>query len=201
MNDRNSFGTNKITIVDRFGVWLSQLSLKSELGVPEGKKILDVGSGFHASNLSMFQSHKNTLIALDFHVNHQISERAEYKVYEGNIETHPELVLENDLDVILMINVLEHFRDDEKMVNWAFGKLAHGGRLVINVPTWLGKEFLEFSAFRLGLSPAEEMNDHKMYYGKSNLWPQLVRAGFIPAKIKVKYKKFGLNLFAIATKG
>jgi SAM-dependent methyltransferase len=201
MNSRNSFGTNKITIVDRFGVWLSQLSLKSELGVPEGKTILDVGSGFHASNLSMFQGHRNKLIALDFHVSPQIFEKAEYRVYEGNIETHPELVLEDDLDVILMINVLEHFRDDEKMIKWAFAKLAHGGKLVINVPTWLGKEFLEFSAFRLGMSPAEEMDDHKMYYKKFILWPQLVRAGFMPSKIKVKYKKFGLNLFAIATKG
>jgi hypothetical protein len=58
MKDRNSFGTNKRTIVDRLGVWLSQLSLKSELGVPEWKKILDVGSGTHVSNLTFFQTHE-----------------------------------------------------------------------------------------------------------------------------------------------
>jgi hypothetical protein len=68
------------------------------------------------------------------------------------------------------------------------------------VPTWLGKRFLEFSAFRLGLSPKVEMDDHKMYYGERDLWPILVRAGFKPSQIQLGYHKFGLNLFAAARK-
>ena len=35
------------------------------------------------------------------------------------------------------------------------------------------------SAFRLGLSPADEMNDHKRYYDPRDLWPMLV-AGRVP---------------------
>ena len=35
---------------------------------------------------------------------------------------------------------------------------------LVNVPSWRGKKYLELSAFRLGLSPASEMDDHKMYY-------------------------------------
>ena len=42
-----------------------------------------------------------------------------------------------------------------------------------------------------------EMDDHKMYYAKRDLWPLLVRAGFKPSRIKLQYHKFGLNLFAI----
>jgi hypothetical protein len=43
-----------------------------------------------------------------------------------------------------------------------------------------------------------EMDDHKMYYDKRDLWPLLVRAGFKPSQIKLHYRKFGLNLFAVA---
>ena len=70
--------------------------------------------------------------------------------------------------------------------------------LLANVPTWWGKAFLELSAFRLGTSPPEEMDDHKMYYDKRDLWPLLVRAGFRPSRIRLRYHKFGLNLFAVA---
>ena len=68
----------------------------------------------------------------------------------------------------------------------------------LNVPTWRGKYFLELSAFRFGLSPKVEMNDHKMYYNQRDLWPLLVRAGFRPSEIRLRYHKFGLNLFAAA---
>ena len=51
------------------------------------------------------------------------------------------------------------------------------------------------SAFRLGTSPALEMDDHKMYYDARDLWPLLVRAGFKPSGIQLSYHKFGLNLF------
>jgi hypothetical protein len=72
--------------------------------------------------------------------------------------------------------------------------------LLINVPTWRGKTLLELSAFRLGLSPKTEMDDHKMYYDKRDLWPLLVKAGFLPSRLQLRYHKFGLNLFATACK-
>ena len=77
--------------------------------------------------------------------------------------------------------------------------LRRGGVLLVNVPTWTGKAFLELSAFRLGLSPACEMDDHRMYYGRRDLWPLLVRAGFRPSQIRMGYHKLGFNLFARAT--
>ena len=63
--------------------------------------------------------------------------------------------------------------------------LRPGGVCLVNVPSWRGKWFLELSAFRLGLSPADEMNDHKTYYDPRDLWPMLVRAGFRPQDIQV----------------
>ena len=44
------------------------------------------------------------------------------------------------------------------------------------------------------------MNDHKMYYCKRDLWPMLVRCGFLPEDIKMSYYKFGLNLLGLCKK-
>jgi SAM-dependent methyltransferase len=101
-------------------------------------------------------------------------------------------------DVVFAISVLEHLAEPEGALRECHRVLASDGVLVLNVPTWRGKRFLELSAFRLGLSPAVEMDDHKMYYDKRDLWPLLVRAGFRPSQIKLRYHKFGLNLFAVA---
>jgi hypothetical protein len=72
-----------------------------------------------------------------------------------------------------------------------------GGVLLVNVPTGLAKRFLEFCAFRLGLSSPEEMDDHKMYYESKDLWPLLRRAGFLPHNIRCFRHKGGLNTFAV----
>jgi predicted SAM-dependent methyltransferase len=78
-----------------------------------------------------------------------------------------------------------------------FHRIARtGGSCLLNVPSWRGKWFLEFSAFRLGLSPPEEMDDHKTYYDVRDLWPLLVQAGFVPHNIRCFRHKFGLNTFA-----
>jgi hypothetical protein len=99
-----------------------------------------------------------------------------------------------------LISVLEHLRAPGAVLGSVFQLLRPGGVLLVNVPTWRGKALLEFSAFRLGLSPRIEMDDHKMYYDKRDLWPLLVRAGFRPSQIALRYHKFGLNLFASATR-
>ena len=98
----------------------------------------------------------------------------------------------------MIISVLEHLVNPRAAIQSAHRLLKPSGLLLINVPTWRGKRFLEFSAFRLGLSPKVEMDDHKMYYDKRDLWPFLVRSGFKPSQIRLRYHKFGLNLFAVA---
>jgi len=57
------------------------------------------------------------------------------------------------------------------------------------------------SAFRLNLSPPAEMDDHKNYYDPNDLWPMLVRAGFLPSNITCRRFKFGLGTFAACRVG
>jgi len=102
-----------------------------------------------------------------------------------------------DLDVVLIVSVLEHVWEPLEVMREIRRALRPGGVCLVNVPSWRGKRYLELSAFRLGLSPAAEMNDHKMYYDVRDLWPLLVKAGFRPQDVDCFAHKLGLNTFAV----
>jgi SAM-dependent methyltransferase len=104
---------------------------------------------------------------------------------------------EASLDVVLCLSVLEHLWQPQSALDHFHRILAPGGVAILNVPSWLGKPFLELAAFRLRVSPAEEMDDHKAYYDPRDLWPMLVRAGFSPSLIRCHRHKFGLNTSAV----
>jgi SAM-dependent methyltransferase len=105
-------------------------------------------------------------------------------------------VAEGSVDAIICNNVIEHLDEPERTLRELHRITAPGGVCVINVPSWRGKFFLEFAAFRLGVAPEEEMNDHKTYYDPKDLWPALVRAGFRPSDVSVRKHKGGLNTIA-----
>ena len=123
-----------------------------------------------------------------------------FTFYQGTIEEILPKLESETLDVVMLISVLEHLVEPQFAVQSAWRLLRPSGLFLVNVPTWVGKRFLELSAFRLGFSPKVEIDDHKMYYGKRDLWPMLVRSGFKPSQIQLRYHKFGLNLFAAAKK-
>ncbi len=93
--------------------------------------------------------------------------------------------------------MLEHVNEPARLLGEVRRLLAPGGTALVNVPSWRGKRYLELSAFRLGLSPAEEMDDHKTYYDVRDLWPMLVAAGWRPRNIRCFSHKLGLNTFAV----
>jgi SAM-dependent methyltransferase len=135
---------------------------------------------------------------VDFQLDPELARLPKLTLHEGTIEETLPRLSSQTFDAVLLISVLEHLQDPLLVIKAVRDLLKLSGVLLINVPTWRGKTFLEFSAFRLGLSPKVEMDDHKMYYDKRDLWPLLVRAGFKPSLIKLRYHKFGLNLFAVA---
>jgi len=195
-----SYGQRGLSLVDRFGVWLSQRALRRHLPGRSDLEVLELGCGYHATQLIALEPLLRRGIGVDFKVAPELKGRARYTFFEGAIE-EALLQLEGEqVDVVMLISVLEHLREPQFALESAWRMLKPSGVLLINVPTWLGKAFLELSAFRLRLSPKVEMDDHKMYYDKRDLWPLLVRAGFKPSQIHLHYHKFGLNLFAAATK-
>lgn len=188
------------TWVDRFGIWLSQRAIRRWLPARNDLVVLELGCGYRATQLVALGDRIARAVAVDFSIAPEVRQRANFTCYEGPIEDTLPKLDRGAFDVVLLISVLEHLRAAPAALESAHALLKPGGVLLINVPTWRGKFFLELSAFRLGLSPKVEMDDHKMYYDKRDLWPLLVRAGFLPSRLRLRYHKFGLNLFATATK-
>ena len=191
-----SFGQDRsLTPVDRFGIWLSGAAVRRHADL-RGKRIGDFGCGYQASFVRGVLDQVSGAVIVDLALADDLARHPKVRAIEGPL---PDTLAELDsasLDVVLCLSVLEHVDEPQRLLDEVHRLLAPGGVALINVPSWRGKRFLEFSAFRLGLSPAEEMDDHKVYYDPSDLWPLLVRAGFLPHNIHCRRHKFGLNTFA-----
>lgn len=200
MSDRayEAYGQGDLSFVDRLGVGLSQRAIARELADRTNLEVLELGCGFRAAQLVALDPRLKRGVGVDFQIAPGLANLEKFTFFQGTIEEVLPKLADERFDAVMMISVLEHLRDPCSVIEAVYHLLKPSGAVLINVPTWRGKGFLEFSAFRLGLSPKVEMDDHKMYYDKRDLWPLLVRAGFKPSFIKLRYHKFGLNLFAVA---
>ena len=197
---RDSYGQHGVTWIDRFGVWLSQRAIRKYLPAPQGLDMLDLGCGYRATLLRSFTGEQKRLLGVDFQIAPEIKADPRLTFVEAAVEYAMPTFATATFDVVLLMSVLEHVWEPAEVLKQCHRVLRPRGVLLVNVPTWWGKFFLEFSAFTLGASPKLEMDDHKMYYDKRDLWPLLVAAGFKPSQIILRYHKFGLNLFARAQK-
>lgn len=193
-----SYGQSGLTPVDRLGVALSRRAVLRAVGGRARFEALDLGCGYDASLLRALGPRLSRGVGVDLRVSDPARGVPGLAFVEDTVERALPGFADRSFDVVLMISVLEHLWEPSDVLREARRVIRPGGVLIVNVPTWLGKAFLEFSAFRLGTSPAAEMDDHKAYYDRRDLWPLLVRAGFRPRAVRLRYHKFGLNLFATA---
>jgi SAM-dependent methyltransferase len=195
---QRAYGQNyQASVVDRFGVWLSARQIRRFTGSLDGKSLGDFGCGYHAKFARSILPELSELVLVDFALNPEFRDLPKVTAMEGVLPGALSRVKSASLDVVLCISVLEHLWDPLTMLQECRRIARPGGLCVFNVPAWRGKRFLEYSAFRLGLSPKDEMDDHKMYYDVKDFWPLLVRARFRPSEIRCFSHKFGLNTFAV----
>jgi SAM-dependent methyltransferase len=193
----HAFGQRSaLSPVDRFGVWLSGRRIRRETGSLRGKRVVDVGCGFNAAFARTIVDEVEALMLVDVALSDDLKSQRGVTALEGVLPDTLQRIADDSLDVVLCMSVLEHLWKPEVALQEFRRILRPGGICLVNVPNWRGKWFLEFSAFRLGLSPVEEMDDHKQYYDPADLWPLLVQAGFLPHNIRCHRHKFGLNTFA-----
>ena len=189
--------TRKPSLVDKIGVYLSNRDIIGHVKKHKPKRVADLGCGYNATLLQKLRPYCESLLGVDLATNKKIEG---IELLERRIEEDLPFLGDESVDFVIINSVLEHLQFPEQVLAEVYRSLTAGGWVFVNVPNWRGKTFLEFSAFRLGLSPADEMNDHKMYYDKRDLWPLLVRAGFRPQDIKLGTHKLGLNTKAYARK-
>lgn len=192
-----SFGEEyRLSPVDRFGIWLSSRQIHRNVSF-SGKRVADLGCGFHATFARTILARAAHLTLVDVSLAADLKRHAKITAIEGGLPESMAQIPNESVDVILCVSVLEHLWEPLRALIEFRRLLAPGGTCLLNVPSWRGKSFLEFSAFRLGLSPTAEMDDHKMYYDVRDLWPLLVQAGFRPSRVRCFAHKFGLNTFAV----
>jgi SAM-dependent methyltransferase len=190
----------RLSAVDRFGVWLSARRIRRHVPSWRGLRMADVGCGYHATFARGVLDQVEHAVLLDVALDHDLKRHPHVDVLEGPVPDTLTQLEGGSMDVVLCVSVLEHLWDPQRALAEMRRLLRPGGLCLVNVPSWRGKWFLELSAFRLGLSPADEMDDHKAYYDQRELWPLLVRAGFRPRNIRLSRHKFGLNTFAACRK-
>lgn len=198
---RSSFGQDAgLTPVDRAGIWLSDRRIRRIAGGFDGKRVADIGCGYHATFAARIQPVASTVTVLDVALDPKLGDLPNVRCVVGSLPDALGDLESESVDLLVCNSVLEHLWDPLRNLREFWRILVPGGVCFVNVPSWMGKRFLEFSAFRLGLSPAAEMNDHKTYYDPRDLWPLLVRAGFFPRDISCHRHKFGLNTYAVCRK-
>jgi SAM-dependent methyltransferase len=187
---------DKGTLVDKFGVWLSGWQIRRHVPSFAGKRIGDFGCGYQAAFARTVLGEVAGAVLVDVALADDLKADPRVQAIEGRLPEALAALPSGSLDVVMIVSVLEHVIEPRRLLAEARRLLAPGGVLLVNVPSWRGKRYLELSAFRLGLSPAAEMDDHKMYYDVKDLWPLLVTAGFRPSRITCFSHKLGLNTFA-----
>ena len=87
MSDRaqESYGQEKLTFVDRLGVWLSQRAITRELPEKPDLEVLELGCGFRATQLLALASRLRRGVGVDFRIAPELSGRNKFTFYEGTI--------------------------------------------------------------------------------------------------------------------
>jgi SAM-dependent methyltransferase len=193
-----SFGQgHALTPVDRFGVWLSARQVRRWVPSFRGRRVADLGCGYQALFTRSILDEVDHAVLVDVSLAPDLKAHPKVTAIEGGMPAALAAIPERSLDVVLIVSVLEHLTQPLEALREIRRILAPGGTCLVNVPSWRGKPYLELAAFRLGVAPAREMDDHKMYYDVRDLWPLLVNAGFLPSQIRCFAYKFGLNTFAV----
>ena len=188
----------ELTFLDRLGVWLGARHTRRRAGSLEGRAIGDFGCGYEARFTRAQLAHVRHAVLADVALAADLKTNEKVTAIEGPLPGAITTLPGSELDLIMCISMLEHLWEPERMLHECRRLLAPGGRLLVSVPTWLDKRLLEFVAFRMHINQYE-IDDHKRYYTRRDLWTMLRGAGFLPSQIHCRRYKFGLAIFGIAT--
>ena len=185
------------TVPDRFGHWLSEREIHRAVPSFRGKRVGDFGCGYNAEFVRAHLGEVSHAVFVDIALADDLKRAPNVTAIEGTLPEALVGIESASLDVILCNNILEHLADPGKALEQFRRIIKPGGVCFFSVPSWRGKFFLELAAFRLHVTSEVEIDEHKNYFEKPDLWRLLVRAGWKPSEISCKKHKFGLNTLAV----
>jgi 2-polyprenyl-3-methyl-5-hydroxy-6-metoxy-1,4-benzoquinol methylase len=188
-----------LTLLDRAGFWLNTRQIRRRVGGLEGKRVADFGCGFEARFARSILDEVAHLTLVDLSLAEDLKRHPKVTAIEGSLPEVLERLDPKSLDVVVCNNVLEHLWEPAVALKHVRRVLSPSGTAYVNVPSWQGKVFLELAAFRLGLTSPVEIDDHKAYYSRQELWRLVVASGFKPSRVECHTHKLGLNTFAVCT--
>ena len=192
---------NRITTMDKIGIYMSVRKFKKYIRNVKSKSVIDIGCGYEAHLSQYLFNNAKHLILTDIEVNQNnmnICKRTQ--IIRGFLPKTLNQLSDSSIDIAILNNVLEHLFERTELLTEIHRILSRNGILLVNVPNWNGKRILELLAFNTRFVPKEEIDDHKIYYNKKELWSELVQSGFTPSKIKLKTHKIFSNTLAICRK-
>jgi SAM-dependent methyltransferase len=195
-----AYGREGMRLLDRVRTCLIAPAIRRRLPRARPLAILDVGCGHFAAFLMAHQDILTEGWGLDLSIDDRCKAAPRLRFLEGPVEESLAALPAERFDAVLLISVLEHLADPLAALRHCHRALRDGARLIVHVPTWAAKPVLEFAAFRLGISHVAGVDEHKTYYGRRDLWPLLVRAGFRPSRIRLRSRFLGMTLLGTAQK-
>ena len=201
VSDRTtSYGQdNKFTLMDRAGLWLNVRQIRRSVRGFAGKSVADFGCGFHAMFVRSVIDEAAHVTLVDIALADDLKKNPKVTAIEGELPDVLARVESESLDVVVCNNVLEHLWQPNVALQHVRRALRPGGVAYLNVPSWQGKVLLETAAFRLGLTSALEIDDHKAYYDRRELWRLVVASGFKPSHVECRSHKLGMNTYAVCS--
>jgi 2-polyprenyl-3-methyl-5-hydroxy-6-metoxy-1,4-benzoquinol methylase len=196
----SSYGQgHRLSILDRAGFWLNARQIRRRVGGLAGKRVADLGCGFEAFFARSIFDEAAHLTLVDLSLADDLKRQSKVTAIEGALPDVLERIDSQSVDVVVCNNVLEHLWEPAVALKHVRRVLSPGGTAYLNVPSWQGKVFLELAAFRLGLTSPIEIDDHKAYYSRQDLWRLVIASGFKPSHVECHTHKLGLNTFAVCT--
>lgn len=166
--------------------------------------VCDVGCGYDARILQRMLPHIGRGIGLDFEVNPSLKDHEKLEFHEGDLRDTFKAIPEETVDVVVFLSILEHMDDPVSILRDARRLLRKDGRIFFCSPTWFGKWVLENVLSNKLFDPYNETpkqyNSHKMYYDPRDMWPLLVKAGFVSREIRIWRSNFGCSITGYAEK-